>query len=543
MPHIELDHVDSPRWSLITFGVLLLPVVIAIWCVPWFVTLDGPIHLYNAWIINQSLRGESSIKDLYAVQWTPLPNVAGHWLLAALLQVIPAWIADRLMMTLTSVGLAGAALWLRWRVAGRQGLLVLAPLAVALGLNFMWLWGFYNFLLGACLFSLTLGYWCAGRESRGISWAVVLAGLLVLGYLCHLVSSMATVLGLVILALTTPGPGWWARCRWTAVILTPLVPLAVIYHGLMQGAGGLQPVWRDLPTNSWSLRVWHQYLEASNPLNLLLDSRALPFVDWTSAWFRLLHPSSWGAVGLALLVIGPLFKRTHQGELPARLYLGWTILTVVLCLGWVVGPSDFGVTHGRYLRERLALLALLALLSLLRADPKHLYGWIGGGAMAVMVAIQAAIVWDCALIANRSIGLLMDARPAIGTGKRIGTLRLTRPSRCMYDAASHADALLGIETGNIVWNNYEATEYYFPVKYRDGHGRFLTDMFDRRVNLNARDAHEHLDHWARLFMEHHQIIDTFVVWGTHSGLDAMLTQWYGPEPVFHREDLRVFQHR
>src|SRR5262245_9591149 len=127
MPHIGLAQADSPRWSLIgAFAVLLLPVAIALWCVQWFVTLDGPAHLYNAEIISESLRGQSSIRDLYVVHWTPLPNVAGHLLLVALLQVFPAWTADRLVMTVTSVGLAGAALWMRWRVAGWQGIVLLA---------------------------------------------------------------------------------------------------------------------------------------------------------------------------------------------------------------------------------------------------------------------------------------------------------------------------------------------------------------------------------------------------------------------------------
>ena len=136
MPHIDLAQADSPRWRLITLGVLLLPVMIAIWGMPWFVTQDGPVHLYNAYIISESLKGGSRVRDFYAVNWTPLPNIAGHWLLTVLLQIVPARTADRLMMTLTSVGLAGAALWLRWRVAGWQGMVLLSPLAVALALNF-----------------------------------------------------------------------------------------------------------------------------------------------------------------------------------------------------------------------------------------------------------------------------------------------------------------------------------------------------------------------------------------------------------------------
>jgi hypothetical protein len=41
MPHIELAQADSPRWSLITFGVLLLAVIMVIWGVPWFVSRTG----------------------------------------------------------------------------------------------------------------------------------------------------------------------------------------------------------------------------------------------------------------------------------------------------------------------------------------------------------------------------------------------------------------------------------------------------------------------------------------------------------------------
>jgi hypothetical protein len=192
---------------------------------------------------------------------------------------------------------------------------------------------------------------------------------------------------------------------------------------------------------------------------------------------------------------------------------------------------------------RLLLLALLALIPLVRADPKHLYTWIGAGVLTVAVAIQSAIVWDCALISNRFISLFMEAQPSVGSGKRIGTLRLTKRSRCIDDAVSHADALLGVGTGNIVWNNYEAVEYYFPVKYRDERGLSLTKMFDQSVVVSGLNAHERLDRWAGLLIEHHTAIDTFVVWGTHPGLDAMIMQWYGPQPVFHREDLRVFQHR
>ena len=32
----------------------------------------------------------------------------------------------------------------------------------------------------------------------------------------------------------------------------------------------------------------------------------------------------------------------------------------------------------------------------------------------------------------------------------------------------HAENWLGVDTGNIIWNNYETLHYYFPVQFRPG---------------------------------------------------------------------------
>ena len=134
-----------------------------------------------------------------------------------LMSVLSARTADRVMMTITFVGFTSSIVWLRWRVAGWRGMALVVPLAVVLALNWMWLLGFYNFLLGACLFPVTLGFWWAERERMGLGQALILAGLLVFGYFCHLISLGLTAGGLVVLALATPGPGWRRRLFWTAV--------------------------------------------------------------------------------------------------------------------------------------------------------------------------------------------------------------------------------------------------------------------------------------------------------------------------------------
>jgi hypothetical protein len=257
--------------------------------VPWFVTGDGPSHLYNAYIMGELTTGNSPLHDVYALNWKPVPILLGHWLLVELIEVVSARTAERILMTLTSVGLASAVVWLRWRVAWCKGVAFIAPLAVFVALNWMWLWSFYNFLLGACLFPITLGYWWVHRDAMRLKRAVILAGLLVLGYFCHLLSSLLTALGVVILAVMTPGPMWLTRCRWTAMSLMPLLPLGLIYYRLGKAAGAVQPTWRAFPRHYWSLPSWFGYLQREDPFAILLTN-PLPLVKWASPWFHFLYP-------------------------------------------------------------------------------------------------------------------------------------------------------------------------------------------------------------------------------------------------------------
>ena len=191
----EIAPPTKPR-ALVILGVTLAPALAAIWLVPWFVTQDGPAHVYNAEILKSAVGGfdsTSPLYNVYTVLWQPIPNWAGPVALAGLMAWLPAWVADRIMTSATLVGFAGALLWLRWRVAGRHGLGVSAVLASILSMNMAWLYGFTSFMLGACLFPITLGVWWPVRDRLSFPRLATIAGLLTLGYFCHLVSLGLTV--------------------------------------------------------------------------------------------------------------------------------------------------------------------------------------------------------------------------------------------------------------------------------------------------------------------------------------------------------------
>ncbi len=61
----------------VVLAVALAPALTAVWMVPWFVTQDGPAHVYNAQILAWSFDPQSPFQSIYTIQWEPIPNWVG----------------------------------------------------------------------------------------------------------------------------------------------------------------------------------------------------------------------------------------------------------------------------------------------------------------------------------------------------------------------------------------------------------------------------------------------------------------------------------
>ena len=553
MTPIQKEHVVAGvhRQAALVFGLALLLVSAAIWGVQWFVTQDGLAHLYNAHILLELRKPGAHLAEVYRAAWSPLPNLAGHLSLMALLTVMPPRWADRTIIITTCVGLACAVAWLRVRVAGWRGAPGAALLAVLLALNWMWLMGFYSFLLGACLYCLTLGMWWVRRERFNWRAALLIAALLVIGYFCHIVSFGLTVVGLGVLAVATPGANWRRRIAWTAASCVPTLPLLLVYRALMKAGGGAaRPVWRQLES-VWSLRAWLLRWAAAATLQLS-GRKYLPFSAAEAGWHAVLAPTVLAAVGLALLLAVAWAASRSPSRRPWRVEeRGWWALALLLFAIWSVAPDDLGEQHGSFLRPRLLLLALIALVPLLRFDlPVRVARW-GTGLIAAALLVQIAWVWDYALATNRTATEFSRAQSFVGSEQRIGTILLpdapsATPSRFTVHPLLHLDAMLGIGNGNVVWNNYETAYYLFPVKCRDPQAAQRAQRLDdanRQLPMSGLSAAPQLQPWAALLARDHGEIDRLLVWGDAPELSATLRPWYEAEPVFASEHLRVFRAR
>lgn len=520
---LPADGAGSRGLGIAALIVALLPPLAAVWLVPGFGTQDGPAHLYNARILLDSLGGgDSPFGDTYRVRPDPLPNWAGHLATMAALSALPTDVADKAMISLTLVGFAGALAWLRWRVAGWAGMPTAAFFAAILGMNVVWLWGFSGFLLGACLFPITLGLWWDGRDRFGPGRALALAGLMVVGYACHLVSLGLTVAGVIGLAVVTPGAHRKARDGWTALGLTPVLPLAVIYKGLTRQAGPLRPDWQHL--SRWRTpSAWLDQLGWVDPISLASKATA-PFAGAPSKWYGLVTPALWTAIGLALLIGSTWAWRDRDESLARR---GWLAVAVVLILGGLLGPDSLGTSHGHYLPQRILLLGLAALVPWLALDSRGLARRLGTAALVVAWAIQSATVWDYARHSRQVVGEVRAVRSELAPRDRIATLLIDPTTKFRANPLLHADNWLGLEGGRVIWNNYEAAHYYFPVQFRPGIER-PSPLELEEISLMRDDHEARATRWERLLREHGQSIDALVVWGREPRLDAINARWFGP---------------
>jgi hypothetical protein len=526
---------NSPRSSLLALIALSLPVLVAIWCVPWFISQDEPLHLYNAYIMLDLLKPGSALSAVYSVRWEAVPYWAEHSLLSGFMLVSSAPTAAHLMMSITSVGLAGLIIWLRWRVAGREGILLVAPLAIVLALSVVWLIGLHGFLLGACIFPVTLGVWWSWREYMGWRRALALAGLLVVGYLCHPVSLGLTVIGLGVLAVATPGHGWLRRCGWSCLSLLPLVPLGFIYRSLMQSSGEAHLLWDGL-VNPASPRNWLDYLRRADFLLLRTTKSSLPFIESESGWFGLLTPSLWVGLALLLLVFSTLVCAGTLGS--AR--RGWMALAFLLLIGGLLGPTSLGGLHGGIFRERVLLIGLMALVPALKIDPKQLRFWIAASALLLAAAVQIAFVWEYAFFSNRLVSDFMRVKPYVGSRERVLIVQTRVANRFRSQPLAAVGNMLGIDTDNLVWNNYGPSLYYFPIKFKD-------DSAGRRALMLATASRFDLvdqggfELWERLLAQNRGEIDKLVVLGFDPRLDAINAKWFSPQPIFQADNARIFQ--
>jgi hypothetical protein len=406
-------------------------------------TSDGPAHVAFANLIaTLGQPGHELQQRAYALNFRPNPNLLMYLVMAGLLHVLPAGLTESIVQVFCILGPAAAA-WLAIRQINRENAW-LAVFVLPLSLNQLFFYGMYNQCAATGAFFLVLAayFWLVSAPS----WrrAVVLAGALVLTFVCHASGFIMAMIGLT--AMAGVSLVWTPRepsNRYVFLAMVAPLPLAVLFLAGAPGAG--VEFGPSVPT-----RLYQMATLSVLRVNLRSDG-------YVAAGLSLVLAGAAMAAAAAVIFRGKLV-RYQAGGLAAFL--------VALSFPDSAGG---GWTHFRRFELYPFFWSLLLVASLpLWARVQR--GLVAFGVFAALLLVASAVYRQSLIRAELAPLVEIDRR----LGRDCTVLPLMLDAATMgrgypnYEAMSQPVSRFELHDDRVVLFNYLARLDIYPVRFRAG---------------------------------------------------------------------------
>lgn len=424
------------RWiGKLFFAVVLLQLV-PVWAAPYFPTSDGPSHVYNAFVLRELMLGHGgAIARTYAVDWHPYPNLLGHVILAMLLGIFPAAVAEKIVVSAIIV-LFAAGVWMFSGAADRRAR-IHAFLALPLAHHFFLHFGFYNFSISVGLVLVTMAIWWRRRDDPGWKTIALIALLILLCYTSHPLSTLLLIGFIGLLWLFTLRGRPLRRHARHLIALLPALPLLAWFSRRERGASAA-PV----------ALQWDRLRE-------LVQPKAAVTCDFVQ-----LRAGEALVVVIAVLIVVTAIVERRRGEIDAFAAL------IVAGVAAVLAVPSYGAG---IIVERVAFIALLLPLPWLTPRLTH----IGRAALAAVLSLATAanvvlLTKHTRAVAGEMTALIRAARAIPADTTMLPLVYDRKPVGEAVPVFLHAASYAAIERRLVDADNYEPVVGYFPVRFREG---------------------------------------------------------------------------
>ena len=149
------------------FYVLVALNIIPVLSFQFFLTVDGPAHIYNSNLINELFwNADSPLLKYFKFNDTLAPNWTGHLILSALGTFLPAFISEKIVLLFYVVGLPLSIRYLfnSIGIKSKYAIYLIFPFTY----SYLFYFGFFNFNIGVVLFFYGIGLWIKLRKERTI---------------------------------------------------------------------------------------------------------------------------------------------------------------------------------------------------------------------------------------------------------------------------------------------------------------------------------------------------------------------------------------
>lgn len=538
------------QWPTLRLGIffLILSVVTCapIWWADYFINQDGSGHVYSAAVMIELIKGNSFVADVFAFNSFSFPNSSGHWLMAGLLLVgFSPFTVTKIIVTLTFLGVVAGAGWLRWKTVGREGVETALLIGAAIAFNWLWLIGFYNFLIGVVGFAVTLGLFYVWREDMNWRRALVLAALFALVYLSHIVSFGILAGSVCLLSLFVAADKLKKTIGWTIAALLPIAPMLLVYRSVSEAGGGFSPVWRYL-SDPYSLSSWLSQFRGAD-LFILISRKTFPFTGADSIALAIFTPALWLVIAIFAMTAASWFYYRRRAD-SWRKYWPFALIYVLFIFIVLFAPDDFSWQNGGIMRERFLLCSFLIFVPLFRFGEAVWLKRLAHFCLGLVIVFQTLALWEYSLKSNETAREFLTARAAVPDGSTLAAVTMIEDGTRFHAApAGQLTNFFGIGRPVLVWDNYEIGHFLFPVVAKNPSDRkFVYDLTrhnffpldDASINFDERLAN--LD---AVLAEHSRKIDTLLVWGSEPRIEAVVYKYFESESYFQNGRVRLLRRR
>lgn len=449
------------KWEPALFWLLLLFTLLPIVILKYYVTADGPAHLYNGNLLKELLVGSpSEIQQVFTFNSVAVPNVLAQFIFGLLRLIFPDWMAEKILMLcyfiLTPIFFR--QLILRVNPTNR----ILTYLIFPFLHNQIFYYGFFNMILGILLMFVVV--YLFQEKLKGVGWksVLVLMGLMLLLYLAHVFVFMIVVGLLVPLACSSlqvqNGPEGWQITNWTSVFRRwallgiAALPSLVLTCLFFIKVDSLEGSPRE---------------ELSELLGWIIDIRPLLALRMGPNWKH----HTWSLFVLFCLMIGYTGFRIlknrvdRQGDqvriktyMPSFSHI-WLLVSGAFFALFLILPNSILLT------ERLILMAFLFLILWLGMQSYPLWiKWLTFGVLGVFLAVFIPMYIRDKKKNSDRMKMIRELATAIPEGS------LTLPLNYQTEwTMEHSTGYIGSDHSLAVLENYSAGLPWFPVVWDTTH--------------------------------------------------------------------------
>ena len=190
-----MDELNNKKYHNIETCVFYLLVLCSLYPMltnPYFITMDGAAHIYNATILKNILFGDDWFGSFYEVNKEFVPNWFGHFALVFFKLFFTGETSDKLFLVCYGILFPLSFRYLVQQISSRN--ILVSYFIFPFMFTFVFTMGFYNYCFSLVFLFLIVGYYIKHNNSFTTLKNLILSGLFILCYFSHLFSFITSIL-------------------------------------------------------------------------------------------------------------------------------------------------------------------------------------------------------------------------------------------------------------------------------------------------------------------------------------------------------------